>query len=107
MSTEIKNGDAQPASGDFYVKNNCCLTCGFPQLLAPDLVGWADAPTARCVWKKQPVTAAELDRAISVLRQQDMGCHRYAGTDPAVLKQVDRDLCDHALPTPESNIPPL
>ncbi len=30
------------APGDFYVEKGQCLACGVPQVVAPDLVGWAD-----------------------------------------------------------------
>ncbi len=87
-----------PTAGaaDFYVENGCCLTCGVPQSVAPDLVGWSDE-NAHCYWKKQPRTSEELDQALKVLDQQELGCHRYAGSDSEILARVAPEHCDHPI----------
>jgi hypothetical protein len=82
----------QSAPGDFYVIHNECLTCGMPQVAAPELVGWTK-DNGHCIWTKQPETAEELEHAIRVLETQDLGCHRYAGSDPIVLERVP-ECCD-------------
>jgi hypothetical protein len=93
--------EPHPASapGDFYVEKGECLACGYPHIIAPDLIGWADDKRPHCIWKKQPRTQAEVDRAIAVLDAQDLECHRYAGTDPTVLSRVSPRYCDYPLPT--------
>src|SRR5579864_552238 len=91
------------APGDFYVEKDQCAACGVPHVVAPDLVGWADETGKKlphCVWKKQPETPAELERAIRVLEVQELGCHRYAGTDPAILDRVLSTYCDYPRPAP-------
>lgn len=85
------------APGDFYVVNGECLACGVPHVVAPDLVGWADEKVTHCLWKKQPETPAELERAFAVLEAQELECHRYAGTDPAILNRVLSTYCDYPL----------
>jgi hypothetical protein len=88
---------AEPTSapGDFYVEYNCCTSCGYPQVLAPDLIGWVDAPMNHCYWMKQPETSSELDQAFKVFDGQELGCHRYAGLDPEIQRRVGYDQCDN------------
>jgi len=88
------------APGDFYVEKGQCLACGVPHVVAPDLVGWTDEKVQHCYWKKQPETPAELERAIAVLEAQELECHRYAGTDPAILKRVLSTYCDYPVQSP-------
>jgi hypothetical protein len=98
------------APGDFYVEKGQCLACGVPHVVAPDLVGWTDEKVLHCFWKKQPETPAELERAIAVLEAQELECHRYAGTDPAILNRVSSSYCDYPLPSahvPLQTDPPL
>lgn len=84
---------------DLYVQQGCCMSCGVPQAIAPELVGWRDQnQRLNCYWIKQPETADELDRAIKILHTQEVGCHRYAGNDPAILKRCPTEDCDHVLP---------
>ena len=51
------------APGDFYVENRCCVSCGVPQVVAPDLVGWENNGGSHCYWKKQPETPDEMRQA--------------------------------------------
>jgi hypothetical protein len=98
------------APGDFYVVKGECLACGVPHVVAPDLVGWADEKVQHCFWKKQPETPAELERAIAVLEAQELECHRYAGTNSAILNRVSSSYCDYPLPSahvPLQTDPPL
>jgi len=83
-----------------YVEKGQYLACGVPHVVAPDLVGWTDEKVQHCFWKKQPGTSAELERAIAVLEAQELGCHRYAGTDPAILNQVLSTYCDYPMQSP-------
>jgi len=88
------------APGDFYVVKGECLACGIPHVVAPDLIGWTGEKIPHCFWKKQPETPAELERAIAVLDAQELGCHRYAGTDPAILSRVLSTYCDYPMRSP-------
>ena len=85
---------ARPAQEDFYVDNTCCLSCGVPQHVAPDLVGWTDGSMRQCFWKKQPETPEEMRQAFAIFDGQEVGCHRYAGHDPAIQVRIGRENCD-------------
>jgi hypothetical protein len=65
-------------------------------------VGWVDEKELQCAWKKQPETPEEFDRAIAVLHTQELGCHRYAGSDPAILRRLPTEVCDE--PTEAPNV---
>jgi hypothetical protein len=90
--------------GDFYVENDQCLCCGVPHVIAPTLIGWVDEERSHCYWKKQPETPQELEQAIRVLEAQELGCHRYAGSEPGILARVLSTYCDHPS-QPESTAP--
>jgi hypothetical protein len=93
---------SQPAKGDFYVNSDCCLACGVPQAIAPELVGSTEGEYWHCYWKRQPQNADEVAKALRILRTQEMFCHRYAGRDPAILAQLEPECCDHPLSPPSS-----
>jgi hypothetical protein len=89
--------------GDFYVEEGQCMACGVPHVVAPDLLGWTgEGKMQHCFWKKQPETEAELERAIAVLETQELGCHRYAGTDPAVLDRILSTSFDYPMQSPSA-----
>jgi len=91
---------------DFYVQPRCCTSCGVPQAVAPDLVGWTGEKYPQCYWKKQPQSADELDRAIKIIQSQELGCHRYSGKDPTILQRLSADDCDHLRPDLRLNSKP-
>jgi len=97
MNRPIRNPESVP--GDFYVEQDCCLSCGLPQHIAPGLVGRSETGSGDCVWKKQPSTPQEIEQAIKVLQFQELTCHRYAGRNPSILAQLDRNICDHPVAT--------
>ena len=87
----------QSAAGDFYVVNHECASCGAPHVVAPNLIGWAEEPdNHHCIWKKQPETVSELLEAFATFDVSDLGCHRYAGNDPAIMNRIGPDCCDQA-----------
>lgn len=88
------------APGDFYAVKGECLACGVPHVVAPDLMGWTAEKFPHCYWTKQPQTQAELEQAIAVFAAQELGCHRYAGTEPAILARILPMDCDYPLPSP-------
>src|ERR1700679_4298191 len=45
---------------------------------------------------------AELERAIAVPETQELGCHRYAGTDPAILDRILSTCCDYPAQPPSA-----
>jgi hypothetical protein len=94
VSTTSDSPKTALATGGFYVEEGCCVSCGVPQMVAPELVGWTEEESPSCYWIRQPETADEVNRAIRIIREQDLGCHRYSGNDPAILKRVPREECD-------------
>jgi len=99
------NTGAESALGVFYVQDTCCMSCGVPQAIAPDLVGWTNENLTQCQWLKQPQTADELDRAIKIIHTQELGCHRYSGKDPAILQRLPAEDCDHIRPDLKLHLP--
>ena len=69
-----------------------------PQALPPELVGWTEEELPSCYWIRQPETRDEVDRAIKIIHTQELGCHRYAGKDPAILERLPREECDFFFP---------
>ena len=65
------------APGRFYVDADCCITCGVPLVVAPDLFAWApdvDGHIGPCYVKRQPVAAEELERMHLAMESQEAGC---------------------------------
>ena len=98
IAKESESAESKSAFGDFYVEETCCMSCGVPQEIAPDLVGWTNEDRQQCYWVKQPQTTDELDRAIQVIHAQEIGCHRYSGSDPGILRRLPAEDCDHLRP---------
>lgn len=73
--------------GDFYVEADCCLHCGMPQSIAPELFTSFEEHDG-CLVKKQPRSAEELDRMIEVFGAQDLDCIRYRGRDEATIRRI-------------------
>lgn len=82
--------------GDFYVEDECCMSCGMPTTVAPDLFGYAE--DGHCFVKTQPRTAGDHMRMISAILVADSGCIRYKGRNPTVQSQLinagEGDQCD-------------
>ncbi|HEY0873935.1 MAG TPA: ferredoxin [Vicinamibacterales bacterium] len=75
-------------AGDFWVEADCCSLCGVPWHYAPDLFDYDDAG---CWVKRQPVTADERERMLTVLQVQELGCIRYRGRDPRILSAISEE----------------
>jgi hypothetical protein len=83
-----------PGEGPFYVVSECCISCGVPEAIAPDLFGWHGNV---CHVKRQPETNLELDQMIEAISCSEVDCIRYAGSDPAVLRRLgEAALADQA-----------
>ena len=80
------------------MQEGCCTACGVPQAIAPELVGWTGEKAPSCCWIRQPESQEEVDRAIKIIQAQELGCHRYAGNDPAILERLPREECDFLCP---------
>jgi len=97
LGVSVSTSDSSKSAlsiGGFYVEEGCCMSCGVPQSIAPELVAWTDEKLPSCYWIRQPETAEELSRAIKIIHTQELGCHRYSGKDPAILKRLPREECD-------------
>jgi hypothetical protein len=98
MTKMSEHARTELTTGGFYVQPGCCTSCGVPQSVAPDLVGWTNENHPQCYWIKQPENADELNQAIKLFQTQELGCHRYSGHDPAVLQKLPTEDCDHFRP---------
>jgi hypothetical protein len=84
----------EPSHGDFYLQQGCCMSCGVPQAVAPALVGWVDDQNSTdWYWIRQLRNSDELRQAIRVIHEQDLDCHRYAGTDRKVIRGLPPAKC--------------
>lgn len=88
------------AVGPFYVVDGCCTGCGVPEATAPEMFGYDSA--THCYVRRQPVSNNEVERALQVIRGQELGCVRYRGTDPVILRRLaeagESGSCDFPLP---------
>jgi hypothetical protein len=86
--------------GDFYVEDGCCTSCGIPEHFAPDLFE-PGSTGEQCYVKMQPTAPDEFSRMLEVFRTQEVGCIRYRGADPWVLKSIEEmgegSQCDRRL----------
>jgi hypothetical protein len=79
------------APGPFYVVNTECITCGYPHVLAPDLMAWerdSEGHESHCYFKRQPEMPEEIEQAIRAVNGSCCGALRYAGTDPEIIKRL-------------------
>lgn len=85
-----ENAHPANAPGDFYVEDQCCTLCGVPQLVAPELFSILEQSdqTSHCYVRRQPATEAEVDSMLNVISAAELGCIRYAGTDPSILDRL-------------------
>ena len=68
--------------GDFFVEDGCCLSCGVPTSIAPDLFGGLEWPNGNhCFVKKQPETPDERERMLLVIHYAEADCIHYRGWD--------------------------
>jgi hypothetical protein len=74
------------APGDFYVEHGCCTSCDVPLDVAPDIFAYDQ--DRHCFVRRQPASADETFRVVRVLREQDLGCIRYGGTDAVLLQRI-------------------
>jgi hypothetical protein len=78
----------------FYVEADCCMLCGVPEGIAPELF---ETGEASCWVKRQPRTPTEVDAAIRVMWAGEVDCVRYSGADEQILRRVgEAGLADQA-----------
>lgn len=88
------------APGPFYVVNDCCTACGVPKATAPE--HFESDLDGQCYVTRQPGSPDEIEAMLHVIRGQELGCIRYRGTDPQILRRLgdaeSADQCDAPLP---------
>jgi hypothetical protein len=85
------HGKPHPSNvpGDFYVVDQCCTACGVPTAHAPEMFEFvADKHGDHCYVKHQPSTPEEVQRALNVMRWQELGCIRYGGSDEVIRRRL-------------------
>src|SRR5688572_8197390 len=87
----------QNVPGPFYVENGCCLSCGMPSEIAPDMFEWEEGDT-HCFVSRQPCDPKQLDRMMHAMWSSETMCIRYRGTDPVISRRIaefgNEDSCD-------------
>jgi hypothetical protein len=84
------------AVGDFYVQDNCCISCDVPRSIAPDLFSYhvtnneshPGTKSHHCSFSKQPKSADEISRTIDVMAHQGVDCIRYKGSDAQIIEEI-------------------
>lgn len=73
------------AEEHFYVEPGCCLLCGTPESIAPELFETGEID---CRVKRQPITDVEVDKAVRAMWSSEVDCIRYSGTDEVILSRL-------------------
>jgi hypothetical protein len=98
-TTSLPERYSENSTGDFYVQNQVCISCGAPEAEAPDLIEHSKLEYEHCYFKKQPITADELDQAIRAMQVSCIAGIRYGGKDKAILKRLYdlglQEVCDY------------
>jgi len=81
---ERSSPDAGARDG-FYIEPDCCLLCGVPEDIAPELFRTGDAS---CFLIRQPRSPAEFDKAIVAMGSSEVDCIRYGGSEPGILRRL-------------------
>lgn len=86
MESNAQGPSTLEGSGEhFYVKPNCCLLCGVPESIAPELF---ETGENECTVKRQPMTDIELGKAIRAMQSSEVDCIRYSGRNEAILRRL-------------------
>lgn len=75
-------------SGDrdaFYIEAGCCLLCGVPEQIAPEIFRTGGE---HCHLLRQPCSSSEVDKTIEAMWSSEVDCIRYGGSDDAILKRI-------------------
>ncbi|MCZ4344269.1 ferredoxin [Sphingomonadaceae bacterium G21617-S1] len=76
-----------PSDGDFYVEPGCCLLCGVPEDIAPEIF---ETGKNHCFVKRQPCLPDEIDRTLKAMWSSEVDCIRYRGHDAVLLERLAR-----------------
>lgn len=72
---------------DFYVEPDCCMLCGVPEDIAPEIF---ETGENHCSVIRQPCSQNEIDRTIRAMWSSEVDCVRYRGDDAAMLERLAR-----------------
>jgi hypothetical protein len=92
-------------AGDFYVEDGCCITCGIPTVIAPDIFRFDDevenTNDSQCYVYRQPKTADEINRTLEAIGSAEAECIRYRGVEHEILRRIVEagveSVCDDGL----------
>jgi hypothetical protein len=77
----------------------CCILCGIPEEIAPELFRTGED---HCFFLRQPRSRQEVDAAIEAMLSSEVDCIRYGGADPEIMKRIGRagvaSQADHGRP---------
>ncbi|AXU20021.1 hypothetical protein C7W88_14800 [Novosphingobium sp. THN1] len=85
--TYLSTNRTMAEDGDFYVEANCCLLCGVPEDVAPEIF---QTGKDYCFVIRQPCSPKEVDRTIRAMWASEVDCVRYRGRDPLMLERLAR-----------------
>ena len=83
----LSSNEAVRGQGDFYVEPDCCLLCGVPEAIAPEIFRTGEH---HCFIVRQPCSQNEIDRTIRAMWSSEVDCVRYAGRDATMLERLAR-----------------
>jgi hypothetical protein len=98
--------------GPFYVEDGCCITCGIPLEIAPEIFAWSDSKHESgynsCIVMHQPQTAEQLSRTLEAMFAAEVDCVRYRGSDPDIARRiVELNLAHRCDQPPPTGVQPL
>jgi hypothetical protein len=74
-------------AGDFYIENQCCITCDLPRTLAPDMFRYTDTKD-HCYVYKQPETADQMERILQAMQGAEVLCVRCRTRNESLLQTL-------------------
>lgn len=85
--------------GPFYTTGEC-MSCGTPEIMAPELLAPLDDTNSETFFLKQPETPEEIEHACQAIEVCCADALRYGGKDPAIIERLGNNpnCCDHLLP---------
>lgn len=79
---------------EFYVEPECCMSCGVPEDIAPEIFVTGEK---NCAIRRQPCSQDEVNRTIRAMWSSEVDCVRYGGRDVQLLDRLARaGLADQA-----------
>ncbi len=93
MPSEPRSRHHHNVDGPFYVVNGECMSCGAPEMHAPNLM--SHDSHGHCFFTQQPANAHETDEAIEATWASCCGALRYGGTDAGIMiRLAELDLAE-------------